>query len=474
MRIVEGPGSVSDDRWIVSLNRPDLGVIAAVARPSSEGFWSLSAAVHRALGQQEPKLAATARDRVLLGVWVAAYRIQDVIIHHADRYPAEVMLEVDRILTAAGARTWLVVDASIHPLVVQDLEALGPIDPASWADFRAHWRTLAAEPPGVTAGAMARLDPVPAWAVQHDRLVRASERGMDLPYLEGFCAAASWTRSARPRKVKIAAHMRECLARYDDRECLVQAVRGVAVALHQTGWQVTLDLQRLAQHGAGAPLARPGDIARLGQIRHFRDPAIAATTALASLELTRDEILGIELGDVAVNGDLINLWHDSLEVPAVVRPILRAQRISRLRDGARAVDAFLTDGRQPLSVRRFATIVLAGLEEIGASIPWIELDERPGADERWLLERGIALSWISRVDRRSIGPAGVSGVAVLAQVVGRLANPEAIARRPACRCGHQHEPPQPPKPDTWPWIPQHASPAADHPHRSLLRPRTGA
>lgn len=465
MRIVEGPASVGDDRWILSLNRPDAGVAAAAARPASEAFWSIGAAVHRALGQQPPLLTTTTRDRELLAVWVAAYWLDDVIVHHADRYPASVLLDVDALVTAAGARLWVVVDASVHPLVVQEVADLAPVDAVDWSTFRSHWSPIASMPVVAPEGAATRLDPVAAWAAQHERLVRATGRGMDLPYLEGFCAAAGWARSERPRKTEVAAKVRACLERYEDPECFVQATRGVAVALHELGWQVTLDLATAGRAAAGAPLTRPVDIARLADVRAFREPMTGAATGLASLEISRDEILGLELDDVSADGATLELWHDVVAVPAVLRRVLRAQRVWRLRHGALATDAFLADGPAPLSTRRFTSLVLAGLEEVGRGISRVELDARPSADERWLLERGVALGWVSRLDRRSIGPSGMSGAATLAAVVGRLRRPDRIDTRPSCRCQGGHRVPNAPTPGTWPPTRLHAPVPADHPWR---------
>ncbi|HEY3548651.1 MAG TPA: hypothetical protein VGK17_21460 [Propionicimonas sp.] len=467
MRIVAGPRSVEADRWIIGLNRPEAGVLAAAARPASDALWSLAAALHRALGQQQPLLTTSQGDRDLLATWIQAYRIADVIVHHADPYPPTVLHELEALLTRAGARTWYVVDASVHPLVVQEMEQTGAVESQSWAAFRAHWEPLSAGNAVEPAGSEGRLDPAPAWAIQHARLERAATRRIDLPYIEGFCAAAGWTRRERPTKVAIAGAMRETLDRFDDAECFVAAVRGLAVALHELGWQVTLDVARLAGQSCGVPLSQPGDVVRLGQIRHFRDPRTAAVTALAALDLSRDEILGLQLADVARDGDRIELWHDTLNVPEVVRPVLRAQLLVRTRDGAVGSDPFFVDGRRPLSARRFATLAIAGLEELGSEIPQVPLHQRPSADERWLLERGVALRWMTRADRQPTGPAGMSGVDALLRVIGELAHPDDLRRPVACVCTPPHSQPVAPDVGTWPPVRQHARPSSTHPWKTL-------
>jgi hypothetical protein len=466
VKVVEGPRSIAADRWILRLNRPDSGVLAAAARPGSEAFWSIAAPLHWALRQQQPVLNFTSADRDLLAVWIEAYRIVDVIVHHADPYHPAVLDELEELLTRAGARLWLVVEAATHALVVQELAGLQRVETITWSEFEAFWTPFACVESPEPSGARSRLDPAPAWSTQHARLERAAKRHMDLPYIEGFCEGASWTRDERPSKAAIARRLRTALTRFDDPECLVSAARGFAVALHELGWQVTLDLERLARHASGTPLRKPGDVVRLGDVRRFRDPQVAALTGLAALELARDEILGLQLADVASEGDEINLWHDKLTVPEVLRPVIRAQRLRRLRAGALESEPLFMDGRRPLSARRFATLAIAGLEELESALPRVPLHERPAADERWLLERGIAISWIARADRRSIGPAGVPGEDLLLRVVGELARPYEIRRPEACVCAVPHDHPVAPSSGTWPSRNNHARPAADHPWKT--------
>lgn len=462
IRLVAGPASVQEDRWVLSLNDPGRGIVATAASPAGEALWGLLAGVHRALGQRRASLTTTPADRRLLPVWLEAYRVSDLIVHHADAYDAEAIAELGRLAGSSGVALWAIVDPSITEAVADELATFGIVDPVPWTEFRARWTSVLAEEQRLTASSPSpRLDAPAAWTAAYERLSRASGRTMDLPYLEGFCAAAGWTRRDRPRKVEVAAQLRACLGLFGDTECFAQAARGVAVALHQLGWAVTLDLRRLAGHSVGEPATRPAGAVRLADARAFRDPLVGATVVLAGLELAPAEILSLTVDDISPNGATVSLWHDTVEVPEVVQPILRAQRIVRAAEGAAGNDPFLVRNGRALSARHFPTVVLAGLEELGQNLPRMELDDRPGADERWLLERGVALQWIPGVDRRTTTPAGMSGAAFLAHVVGRLNRPESLPAAP-CACSWTHVPPVSPDPGTWPPPRNHVGPGPDH------------
>lgn len=475
MYIVSGPATITEDRWVVNLNDPAAGLISGAASPAAEAFWGLAAVLHRALGQQPPFLTTTAYDRELVGIWLGAYGIRDVIVHHVDGYAADALAAFERVVEAAGAQFWAIVDPSIVDLVCADVAEHAPVIEVPWLEFHDRWADHRAGPGDSQDGGTLRLTGRVAWTTEYERLVRATQRTMDLPYLAGFCAAASWPRAKRPRKAEIAARLRARLASYGDPACLAQATRGAAVALHAIGWELTVDIRRLAGHVTGEPLAIPSDVLRLDDARAFRDPTTATPVVLASLDLTRDEILGLNIGDVAEDGGHVSLWHDVVEVPIAVRPILRAQRGLRLGEGATDGEPLLTRAGRRLSPRHFNTVVLAGLEELGRGIPKVELDERPAADERWLLERGIALRWTPRVDRRRASPADVDGTTFLARVVGRLGRPDQLIQAAGCSCSAAHDVPGLPPAGAWP-PPPPASAGFTNPYwrDSALLPRDPA
>ena len=94
----------------------------------------------------------------------------------------------------------------------------------------------------------------------------------------------------------------------------------------------------------------------------------------------------------------IHLWHDRVPVPAAARTMVRAQRIQRLRGGATADDHYLIDDGRRIPVRRFASMALAALEEVGHYVPWAKVRDRPAEEERWPLERGVAIRGLPECD----------------------------------------------------------------------------
>jgi hypothetical protein len=440
MILVDGPSSVVGDRWVGGLNRPDLGVVALAARPGSHALWSLASSILRCLGQREMAMGATENDRRVLSIWVEAHNITDVIVNHAEHYPVDVLIDMDELLGAIRVRLWLLVEPVLVEMVTMDLGPQSrPPTRMDWPAFEHHWSDRPVVVSGETAGATRQVAAASAWEAQYERLRAATGRRLDLPYLAGFCAIANGGRDARPKKTAITALLRNLLVAHDDPLCFAQAVRGSAVALRAIGWDVTLDLRRLAGSAAGEPLAEPTDVARLGDLRLFRDPQVAAVAALASLELAREEILELRLHDVSKDGSTIDLWHDAVIVPEVAQAIMRAQRIARLRDGAAVSDHFLTEGNRPISVRRFASIVLAALEEIGRYIPWQEVRDRPAEDERWLLERGVAIRWLARLERASRRPMeALESDNLLREALEKLAATTVHPVGYTCRCVEPH------------------------------------
>ena len=184
--LVSGPTSVIDDRSIASLNDPDAGVIATVARPATETRWSIGIAILQALGQRRPTPTPAAADYALLGIWLQAYYVSDVIVHHADRFEADVLVDIDSRLRRLGVELWAVVEVHLLDLAIAAVEdASGAAATTmTWPDFMLSWADRIVRQARPAAGTTLAVSSI--WDAQRVRLRRAvAGHAMDLPYLRG-------------------------------------------------------------------------------------------------------------------------------------------------------------------------------------------------------------------------------------------------------------------------------------------------
>lgn len=465
MILAEGPTTFADDRWLQRLNRPDGGVIAVLARPVNASLWQAISTPLEALGKARPEPGGGPRDRELLVVWLAAYGIRDLLIHHAEVYPDAVILRtLDAAAREAGAHLWAIVEPAYLQITAAAL-ADSVERRIDWAALRTEWSAREVPPPGAPDPAIP-LRAETAWRAEEARIdAELGRRGMDTAYLVGFCEAAGWPRDRQSSKRVLTGRLRGLAERFDDRACVASAMRGAAVALREYGWAIDLDLARLAGGPGSGPLRRHGRSMEVADLRRFRDPLTAGVGVLANLELAPDEVLGLRVGDVADDGSSLRLRTSAAPVPRIGRPLVRALLISRLRAGATATDYLLADETGPLTAASFASIAFAALETIGAWLPWREVDDHPAEDERWLLDRGIIVGWLARTERddawrrRLVPPADV-----MAEILERLLE-EAVPSVPRCACARDHAAPDAAALPVWPTPHRHEPAGPSHPWR---------
>jgi hypothetical protein len=473
MILVTGPDSIAQDRWIQSLDRPDAGVIALVANPSSPAFWLPASQLLEKLGKQRPEPGARPDDAAILAIWLRAYRIGDVLLHHAEVLEADVLCTLDGALHAADARLWCIVHPAFLDLARVVL-AKATTAEQSWASFHGHWSARSSAPAPAPSPGPVALHAEAAWRSESERLSGPAQSAtMDRPYLVGFCAAASWDRERAPRRTTLASRLRGLLGVFRDPACRASAARGAAVALRDAGWDVRIDLRRVAGTSDLESPVRHLPPIRLEHLRWFRDPLAVAACVLADL-MSRAEALNLRLADVADDGGAISLREGTARVPPVAEPMLRALLIARRQEGAEETDYLLADRAGPKSARWFTSTVLSLFEEIGTQLPRAEIDAQPTEDERWLQERGITFEWIPRRDRPQPLMHGWRPDAVAQAVLQRLAQEAQSPQPHPCACEIDHVPPTPEEAPVWPRPRPHAPVPASHPWRRSFTRGPGA
>lgn len=256
-----------------------------------------------------------------------------------------------------------------------------------------------------------------------------------------FARVAELPRRPRPTRADAARGLRSILEPIIEPRCLVAATSGAADALETLGWQLSLDTRRLARHlkGSDDPVEAQERVANYRAFWIFRDPVPGALWVLTRLEVSLDEILGLSCQDVADDGSMVGVAGEWFDIPPAGRPLLRAQRTSRVLDGADAGARFIVrEHGRPADERWIVRTLSATAAEAAVRFLDADLREHVGADERWLASRGISLAWIERSRRvalrREHGGSGGTETRV------RTMHAHAVAggHRAACACADTH------------------------------------
>lgn len=454
MIVVDGPRSVSGDRWLDRLNSPDAGVISVVAGPS-HAFFALVLAILSCIGQREAAEMGTQNDREMLRIWAEAYNLTDVIVNHADNYPGSVIVGLEAILVEIRVQLWLVVEPALVEATLVELGRVSVSPPRlGWAAFERRWRERSGEVRKPGTPTTLRIASERAYSAARERIGEALDRRRDVPYLAGFCLIANDSEqlraykreaggrstSVRHTRLTVAARLRSLEETYRDLACFAQAIHGSGVALRRIGWKVTLDERVLAAGAYRGSVSRTIDSERLAHLRLYRDPQTAAAAAVACLGLAIDEMVGVRIKDVDEDGSMIRSLNDCVPVPAELRPILRAQRISQVRRGAEPNHRFLDQGTRKLSARHAALLVRVGLGLAKGTQPWREILAAPARDERWLLERGVTIRRLK--GERARTPARLESDKLRDQAIEELRARGHVPIGAPCLCPRPHVKPR--------------------------------
>lgn len=329
-----------------------------------------------------------------------------MIVIHADLYAGRVHIDLDAVLNAINVRLRLIVEPALVEATMVDL-GRASVTPSrlDWVAFEQSWRARSGPERKPSERTPKPVTSNRAQAASLRRIEAAAARRRDVPYLDGFCQIANESgrfrayvseargtpMSVRQAKREVTAHLRGLAEVYPDPPCFAQAIRGSMVALRGLGWIVTLDDRVLAAAPSRKVEPRAVDTERLARIRTLRDTKVAAAATLVVVRLSIEEIADLKIEDIDEDGSVVRSLNDCELVPAELRPILRAQRISRVRTGAPPNHRFLAGGARTLNSRHAALSVRMGLGLAKVSQQWREVLGAPGRDERWLGERGITI-----------------------------------------------------------------------------------
>jgi hypothetical protein len=466
MRLAMGPRDQAGDRFVMKLATRVPSALVRAAVPGTASVLPVAGDLLTALGKREPVNGYHPNDVELGSIWLAAEGIGDVVIHHGDLYPDPVLTALDACCAAAGARLWVLLDPLTSGGRTWSALAAEHGAPVPWTAFRRAWmhraRASRSEASEVSDGGELPLESV--WLAEHRRLSALSERPTTDAYLTGFVLAARWRNDQGVSREVIAERIRELVGRFDDRLCRVRALRGADIAIRPLGWQLRIDIQRMA--GGPPAEARPAaGTLRPSALRRERRPDRAACVALAALGLSMPEILRVPIGAVRPDGTGLSLEGEQVDVPTPLRPALRAQRLWRHREGA-AEGHPLIRASTAASVPALIRVIMATQSDLEDSAVVDALRHRPGRHERWLLDQGVALEYTAARERGVFRPGGIDPLLFRDAILSSLAG-DRPAQDP-CACAACHPRPGPEEVPGWPPKRRHVSPGPDHPWRNAL------
>ena len=445
--LVVAPASLGSDRSILLRNDIRDGVLATIVRRSLTPGMLLSDLLAR-LGKDRlraPLSTPTSRYEDDATTWLAAHKILHVVLLRADAAPDRTIEAVGSILDELGIELWLVVDRMAASRA--RARFLGGADEVAHAVCM---ERLGARAPAADGGRLASSEPQAAAELHR---LRAS--GNRDAFVIGFDAAASIPAARRRTADLLASALRDSFAGFEDPVCLGAAARGAAVALQEYGWSLSLGLPVLAGVEAPLPPTRARGLTA-AQINAFYDPLVAAALVLDALQVGLTEMTLVHRHAVAPDGSTVTVGAEAIEVPADLRPILRAQLAV---PGARPTDALLGDPYAVSTHWLVSTIVAAYAEHNVLIVP-DDLRDRPWRDRRWLLDRGITVKRASSSRRpaRSIthDPEETART-IRSTLAGDWAEGRAGTRD--CRCAARHVPPKPDELAPWP-VAVHRAPTA--------------
>jgi hypothetical protein len=437
MRIVEGGWSFEVDRALLRTNDVDCGRVVFSTPPDVRSGGPVWAACLAALGKSRSAARAsevTADEGRHASIWLEAMQIIDVAILGAERMPTDVILSVRAEIENLGVRLALVADPPALPYLLARLPEIR--EPAvSAASLLEEW----APKPAVSAEATTRRASRPPYGVELEHPIPVD----DPVLLWGFSEVARLPRPERPTKAQAAGELRRVLEPVADPRCFAAAVTGAGLALQTFGWDLQLDRAVLAR-GPAEERARI-DEAWAPTYRAFwifRDPLPGALWTLTRLPVTIAQVLELRVDGVVEDGSMVGVDGEWFEMREDARPLLRAQLISRRRDGAAGNERFIVRDKGAATERWVVQVLTATAAEASVRVLDRELRFRPGLDERWLAERGVGLRWISRRERtkRGLERGGYRDLDDRIAKAGTVLL-NRVTDKPHCPCALAHPPP---------------------------------
>lgn len=341
-------------RWTAGLGDPDAGVAAVAARPGLRHSGWLARDLLAALGKRFTVAASgrsADRDWQLVPIWYAAHGITDLIVAGCQQLPAAVVDDLICHTRPLPLRLWLLADNHL-PQPLADALAVWPTTPLAQADFTAHWhhhpaRHPDAEEDGGEERLAARLpaSDFPTFRADCRRLL--ADEGfarVDARYRAAFARSQHGLADTDPGDAAaVAALARQLLDDCATTAEMTVALRALQAAAFLAGHHLQLDLPTLLAAGEHTPTAARRNPATWKRLRCYRQPLAGAACALAAAGCDLPQMHQLTVADVAADGTHVTVDRTPVAVEPAATPLLAAQRLQRLADGAAPDAPLLVD-----------------------------------------------------------------------------------------------------------------------------------
>jgi len=451
MKLVPGPTTGAGDRAVLALHDPDRGsVVISTPRPGSPA--RVMSEVLMALDKPVRGMAQTVSVRSIrddVDLWLRAYDVRQLIVLHAGTLEPEAIEELGSLEVRLSLSLTLLADEA--SLARVRLTAPHQIQPGLATALQA-------------LDAVERIRSVPAASIvlpiSPEQFATARRR---VPFAAAFAAAAGIEPDHRATVATLAPDLRTALTEFIDPICLAAAARGAGIALREYGW--LLRPATPAEARRYSSITYPGVVgSAAATLRRFTNALLTSVGALVLIGLSEDEMLELLALDVADDGASVRVGRDILSVPPSLRPLLRAQWLV-INEQDRSQGLPYLGAPEASGRRRLRQLIDAATEDL-ADVNTADVRERGGQNERWLLDRGLALERTA-LGRRPARSGTYDPVKFMADLRSELAADwiSPTSTRVDCGCGRPHDPPRRAELPDWPPAVTRGN-AADHPWKS--------
>jgi hypothetical protein len=336
-----------DDRdaltFLRSLRGPRERVVCELTPRNAKTRGSLDWLVNdllRALGKDTglgARNAQAAYDALI--AWLVADDVEDLVIVRAHALSAGAWSTLTELAALADARLWLMYQ---QPKLARGhrewCESFAPTE-LDFSAFKQRWGVV----PKRSASPTPAVVPFPAVPQTDFLLFRAEARELltadefklvNKSYRDAMEKTQAWLDDAEtPDADALAAYLHDLTADCASTAEALTRLRAAQATMFVRGWWTIIDARVFIAAQADAHLSF--DDATASALRRFLSPQYAAAATLAlTANATYTALAGLKLSDVETDGARVRLGGRDWQLDASARPLLRAQVIARVVDGA--------------------------------------------------------------------------------------------------------------------------------------------
>jgi hypothetical protein len=305
----------------VAASDPDKLFVAIT--PGSDNNRTVGIDILRALGK-DPDLVGAGRNSAetwqRAALWLELANLSDVFVSRAHLLPYWLMEDLVRLAARAQTRLWLIFQTpALQRRHVRFLR-LWPVTRLEWGEFQARWdtpsrkRRRTSSKPTRAAEQARRLPHVPiddftTFRAACRELLSADDFALvDAEFLRAFQTTSAYLESQGGQAVTeetICAHVREAIADLDWMPTLTTRIRGSQVAAFHAGYLVKANLDALMTTRASRVKLDDEVLAKLS--RYCTPRFAAAAVLVAAIDCQLEDLLALNIGDVAVGGNMVTV-----------------------------------------------------------------------------------------------------------------------------------------------------------------------